>query len=158
MTVVSDTGPLNYLVLIGEDNILPHLYGQLSIPSAVADELSRPAAPAAVRQWIGRAPDWLEIHSVDSTPGPPDLHPGERETISLALTRDTDLVLLDEKKGRAAAQACGLRVIGTLGVLAQAASQGLLGLPDAVAKLRRTSFQISEALLAAVLAADLKRP
>ncbi len=42
-------------------------------------------------------------------------------------------------------------MVGTLGVLLQADAQHLLSLTLAVEKLRRTSVQISEALLAAVL-------
>ena len=34
MIVVANTTPLNYLVLIGEIEILGHLYGQISIPDA----------------------------------------------------------------------------------------------------------------------------
>lgn len=30
MIVVSDTGPLNYLILIGEIDVLPRLYGRSS--------------------------------------------------------------------------------------------------------------------------------
>lgn len=151
MIVASDTGPLNYLLLIGEVDVLPRLYGRIFIPPAVADELTRPAAPLSVRQWMEQRPDWLNLRSADSTLGPSDLHMGERETIALALTMNAGLVLLDEKKGRVAAQSQGLRVIGTLGVLLQADAQHLLSLTQAVEKLRRTSFQISEALLAAVL-------
>lgn len=157
MIVVSDTGPLNYLVLIGEISVLPRLYGRVTIPGAVESELTHPAAPAAVRQWITPPPDWLDRREADTDAGPPDLHPGEREAISLALALGAGLVLLDEKKGRAAAQSQGLRVLGTVGVLARAAAQGLLVLPDAVEKLRRTSFQVSEALLESALAHDRRR-
>lgn len=152
MIVVSDTGPLNYLILIGESAVIPRLYRRLLIPRAVADELAAPAAPDAVREWLAAPPDWLDIRVTESALGPPTLHPGERETIALARTLQADLVLLDEKKGRAAARSQGLRVVGTLGVLAQAAAQDLIRLPDAVAKLRDTSFQVSDTLLAAVLA------
>ncbi len=151
MIVVSDTGPLNYLRLIGEADVLRQLYGCILISPAVADELTRPAAPDPVRQWMEQRPDWLNIRAPDSVIGPSDLHTGERETIALALTVNADLVLLDEKKGRAVAQSQGLRVVGTLGVLLQADAQHLLSLTHAVEELRRTSFQISEALLASVL-------
>jgi predicted nucleic acid-binding protein len=35
MIVVADTSPINYLVLIGQIEILPHLYGRILIPSSV---------------------------------------------------------------------------------------------------------------------------
>jgi hypothetical protein len=56
--VVADTGPLHYLVLIGEIEILPHLFGDVAIPQVVRDELDRPTTPTSVRSWIGSPPPW----------------------------------------------------------------------------------------------------
>jgi hypothetical protein len=42
---------------------------------------------------------------------------GEAESIVLALEQNADLILLDEKEGRRAAQRQGLRVLGVVGVL-----------------------------------------
>jgi predicted nucleic acid-binding protein len=39
MIVIADTSPLNYLVLIGEAEVLRRLYGQVVIPEAVLREL-----------------------------------------------------------------------------------------------------------------------
>jgi predicted nucleic acid-binding protein len=60
MPVVSNTSPLNYLVLIKEIEILPAIHGRVTIPIAVADELRHPASPDAVRRWIAHPPGWLE--------------------------------------------------------------------------------------------------
>jgi predicted nucleic acid-binding protein len=49
MIVVADTTPINYLILIGEIEVLPELYGQVIIPHAVCEELLRSRAPGAVR-------------------------------------------------------------------------------------------------------------
>jgi predicted nucleic acid-binding protein len=35
MIVVADTTPVNYLILIGEIDVLPKLYGRVVIPPAV---------------------------------------------------------------------------------------------------------------------------
>ena len=53
-----------------------------------------------------------------------DLDLGEAETIALALELGADLVLLDEKEGRHAAQRLGLRVLGVVGVLLEAKVSG----------------------------------
>jgi len=45
MIVVSDTSPLNYLVLIGADHVLPALFGQVVAPPAVLAELQRTKTP-----------------------------------------------------------------------------------------------------------------
>ena len=39
MTVVSDTSPLNYLILIGSDELLKALFGRVAVPAAVIGEL-----------------------------------------------------------------------------------------------------------------------
>ncbi len=49
MIVVSDTSPLNYLILIGQDHTLPALFGQVFAPPAVVAELKRSKAPALVK-------------------------------------------------------------------------------------------------------------
>ena len=65
MIVVSDTTPLNYLIQIGQIDLLHRLYGQVIIPTTVATELQHLRAPAPVRAWIGSPPAWLEIRDVD---------------------------------------------------------------------------------------------
>jgi predicted nucleic acid-binding protein len=45
MIVVADTSPINYLILIGEIEILTEMYGRVVIPHAVREELLRPSAP-----------------------------------------------------------------------------------------------------------------
>jgi predicted nucleic acid-binding protein len=62
-----------------------------------------------------------------------------------------DVVLLDEKAGRAAALSRGLRVVGLLGVLREAANRGLVDLPAAPQALMSAGFRASPALLKAVL-------
>ena len=51
MIVVSDTSPLNYLVLIEHSRVLPLLFGRVIAPPAVIAELQHPGAPAVVRAW-----------------------------------------------------------------------------------------------------------
>ena len=40
--VVSDTTPLNYLILLGHIEILPQLFGKLLVPPAVIREMQHP--------------------------------------------------------------------------------------------------------------------
>jgi predicted nucleic acid-binding protein len=59
--VVADTTPLQYLILIQHEYILPALYGRVVVPPAVIAELSRAETPQPVREWLHSAPEWLEV-------------------------------------------------------------------------------------------------
>jgi predicted nucleic acid-binding protein len=52
MTVVSNTTPLNYLILIGRVDVLSKLYELVIIPEPVFNELTAPSTPQLVRDWI----------------------------------------------------------------------------------------------------------
>lgn len=148
MTVVSNTSPLNYLVLIDLQHVLPALFGHVVIPEAVWRELRSPAAPQPVKDFLDNGPSWLERQVVSHVhPDLQQLDPGEQEAIALAQSLGTSLVLLDEKKGRQMAQGLGFIVTGTLGVLDLAARRGLVDLEDALKRLERTTFRATPRLL-----------
>ena len=71
--VVADTSPLNYLLLIGEIEILVALYGNVVIPTEVLGELTDSDSPPEVSRWVRAKPDWLQVRSVEKTEGDPDL-------------------------------------------------------------------------------------
>ncbi len=160
MIVIADTSPLNYLVLIGEVEILRRLYRRVVIPEAVLRELRHPETPSAVSEWIARRPAWLEVERITVPPDPnlPWLGEGEREAIILAEQRGPDvLLLMDEGQGRREAQRRHLRITGTLGVLNDAASRGWVDLPSAFERLRQTTFRASPTLLQSLLDRNKKR-
>ena len=45
MIVVCDTSPVNYLVLIGEIDLLPQLFTTVVLPAGVLAELQHPRTP-----------------------------------------------------------------------------------------------------------------
>lgn len=148
MTIVSDTSPLNYLILIGLQDTLPALFDHVLIPEAVRHELRSPAAPQPVKDFFGTWPSWLDCRVVSRVPPAlQQLDPGEQEAIALAQSEGASLVLLDEKKGRQAARDLGLTVSGTLGVLDRAARRGLVDLSDALKRLEQTTFRATPRLL-----------
>lgn len=130
MIVVSDASVLIYLGKAGLLNLLRSLYGSVLTPVTVWREVTRgtdldeeiPAIAAA------RAEGWIEVVDPDTTSPwlAAQLDPGEAAAITLAIERGADLLLVDDGDARRAAQAAGLRIRGTAGVLLSAKGQGLV--------------------------------
>ena len=125
---ISDTSPLLYLHRIGVLNWLADLFGEVWIPNAVALELEQG------RQGGYDVPDlsgyrWLrqvEPRCLPSEWFALDLGPGELAAMALALENANHVLLLDDALARQMAQAAGLEVWGTLRVLLEAKSCGLM--------------------------------
>lgn len=56
MIVVSDTSPINYLLLIDQIDLLPRLFEQIMIPDIVRDEMLDSSAPPILQQWVANSP------------------------------------------------------------------------------------------------------
>ena len=151
MIIVSDTSPINYLVLIGEIELLPKLFGKVVIPQAVLDELKQAGTPEMVKNWIASNPQWLETQNATMIDQTITLGAGEREAISLAKELNADLVLIDDRKARKAAMTRGLNVAGTINILESAAKRVLVNLSQAFQKLEQTNFRIAPDLLTEIL-------
>lgn len=145
--VVADTTPLNYLVLIEQVEVLHQLFGEVMIPEAVLTELRHPKAPAAVSAWLQNLPHWLRVVKVGQVDDTIQLGHGENEAISLAIEKQVSIVLMDERRGRAAAEARGLLPIGTLNILDLADERGLLDGVSSLNELKQTTFRADEELL-----------
>lgn len=157
--VISNTTPINYLVLIDHSAVLRLLYGRILIPQAVFGELQDEGTPPTVKEWIAAHPPWLEIRTV-STPLEPSLaflDLGESEAISLAKELRADALIIDEPDGREEAKRQGLRVIGTLRVLYDAAEAGLCDLEQAYERLQHTSFRAHASLYRTFLEAHIHK-
>lgn len=154
--IVSDTTPLNYLVLIQAIEVLPRLYQRVLIPPAVQAELTAPEAPEPVREWISSNLPWLEVLPCSKTADTDlaKLDPGEREAILLASELGASLLLMDERDGSAIARSRGLTVIGTLSVLDAAAARGWVDLPEMFELLNQTSFRSPRKVMASMLEQD----
>jgi len=106
MRVVSNTSPLSNLEVASELAALSHPAGSSLIQSALSQ-------------------GWLRPEPTAGPPAPPSpLDRGESAAIALALVVRDDVLLMDERRGRAAARALGLTVGGLLGELLHARLQG----------------------------------
>ena len=121
MIVVSDTSCLSNLLSIGQESLLPSLFGGVLVPPAVERELLR---------FHPRLPDFLKcVVPADQRRLARllrELDPGEAEAIALACEIKADRLLIDETLGRAVALREGLAIIGLVGVLLSAKRNGLL--------------------------------
>ena len=150
-TVISDTSPINYLVLIGEIDILPRLFQSVLIPPAVWRELQHPKTPQAVYNWAASLPPWAAIEAPTTLDATLSLHQGETEAISLALERNIPAVLMDDRQAWLAAEARAIVPIGTVNLLESADQLGLLDFAQAVAKLKATNFRVEQSIIDSAL-------
>ncbi len=125
MIVVTDTTPQNDLIVLESVHVLPALFGRVYAPSPVLEELSHPKSPEAVRGWASNPPPWLTIQDPTEI-GPSKLGLGEAAAISLALELNVERVLVDDRDASREAVRRGLNVVGTLGILEEAAKRRLL--------------------------------
>lgn len=161
MIVVSDTSPLNYLILVDAIDVLPRLYHEVYVPRQVIAELEHPGAPAAVRRWVQCLPEWAQVrdptHIDETLRQNRKLDQGEIHAIALAQELKAHL-LIDERDAYEAAKARGLASTGILGVLDVAAQCGLLDLKPILARLiGETNFRYSQRLIDRLLERDARR-
>lgn len=151
--IISNTTPINYLILIDHITVLCDLYGRVLIPQAVFGELQNTGTPDKVKAWVASHPAWLEVRAISTQldPALAFLDIGEREAISLAQELQAEALIIDEPDGREEAIRQGLRVIGTLRVLYDAADAGLCDLAEAYERLQQTTFRAHPRLFKAFL-------
>lgn len=158
MIVVSDTSPLSGLAIAGYLFLLQQIYGQVVIPTAVADELRR-GGQYDLRIQDVLALDWVEIRQstncalVESLQGDHNLDHGEAEAIALALELKADELLIDERLGRRVAKRLGLPITGLLGILLVAKQQGRIDAvrPIVDTLIQEAGFRVSYQLYTEVL-------
>lgn len=129
MIVVSNTSPIINLACIGQLDILRQLYGAIAIPSSVYHEVAVTGIGEAGSREVQEL-DWIETKKITNrlqvVALQIELDKGEAEAIVLALELNAELLLLDERRGRAVATRLGLKSVGILGCLIDAKHAGLV--------------------------------
>ena len=126
MKVFSNTTPFIALSSIDSLGLLLQIFGKIYVAEAVINEC---AEGGRILTPDLKVLDWIVPIVDDITSGLPvlfELDRGEKQTIILALKNSANLVIIDERIGRRVAEYLGLKVTGTLGVLAKAKSLGLI--------------------------------
>ena len=152
--VITDTSPIQYLYQSNLLDLLATLYGQITMPQAVANELDRGRAQGmALPDTFSLA--WITVRQVQASalvPSLPNLGLGEREALTLAVSTPDSLVILDDALARGYARQLNVTFTGTLGVLLKAKQLGHI---DAIApvldQLDALRFRLDKATRAAVM-------
>ena len=123
--IVINTSPLLSLTKMKAFEPIGQLPFEFICPSEVEAEILAGAAQGFKTD----LPDWLKIGQLKnplSSLAVASLDTGEAAVIQLALENNISLVCIDELKGRRAALAVGLKVVGSLGLLGKAKTLGLI--------------------------------
>jgi len=150
MIVVSNSGPLISLAKIGKFFLLRQLFQKIIIAEAVYAEVvkegrGRPGEKE-IKEALGK---WIKKISVNNQLAVevllPELKRGEAESIVLARELKADLFLLDDKYARDIAEASGLEVKGTVGILFTAKEMNIMkNLKEVIDDLREKGFYLKE--------------
>lgn len=143
--IVSDTSCLILLEKIGELDLLHKVFGEILITQEVADEYGL------------NLPDWIFVQN------PADknyqkiletsVDKGEASAIALAVELVDCLLIIDDLKGRNLADALGIKITGTLGVILEAKISGKISsVKPLLAKIKQTDFHFSKELEKKILA------
>ena len=158
MIVVADASPLIFLGKIRRLSLLQELLtAEILVPQAVYEEVLVPTVEPAEHRRLQAFLDECETQPV---PQPASyaraMSAADNAALSLALRRQADILLCDERLTRAMAEAEGIRPLGTLGILLWSSRLSILS-PDKVHRLvdqlvQDHSFRISIEVYQAVIA------
>jgi predicted nucleic acid-binding protein len=146
--VVADASPLIAFQQIGQLQLLRTMFGEVTVPPAVAREIlpSVPFAPWIVERRLTQPIAPLVLRA--------NLGAGESEALSLAVEIRADLLFVDERAGRRVAAALGPSVVGTLGVILAAKRTGHIAeVRPVVDELLRQGFWVAPRLVKQALSA-----
>jgi predicted nucleic acid-binding protein len=147
MKVVLDSSCIIVLSQIRRLDILTMLFSEISIPRAVFNEFMVKASAEEKNRLeevgikVVDIKDALAVMALQA-----DLGKGESECIVLAKELDIDLVVLDDKYARRAAEFLGLNVVGTLGILVRVHKEGRIRAKPLISKMREKGFWIDDVL------------
>ncbi len=156
-TAVSNTSPLIALSIIEWLDLPGQFFDPIVVPQAVVKEaiVNGAARPGAREIDAAIKAGWIRVESPrDTTLAAAlsdELGLGEAEAITLAVEYHCVLII-DEPAGRHKAKRLGLRIIGTLGLLALAKNSGKIDLVSPwISKLQAGGYRLGDSLIARFL-------
>lgn len=159
MTVISDTTPIISLIKINRIDLLERLFGEVLIPNAVFHELTTNTLYSDEVQII-KASSFMKTISIKNhksleiLQAISGLDDGESEAIILADELKSDVLIIDERKGRKVAQKMGITITGTIGILIQAHNEKMISADEIklyLDQLKNSNIRLSDSLIQEVL-------
>jgi len=152
---VVNTSPLVFWGNLGRLELLRHEGREVYIPRAVAEEIAEKPA-AAARAVQAACATWMQVRNVTDqtavTLVQAALHKGEAEAIVLATELHVERLVLDDQDAWRFAARCGVKIIGTLGILLAAKQRGaIVSLREEIDALIALGFRVNPQLVTAVL-------
>jgi predicted nucleic acid-binding protein len=152
--VIVNTSPLLYLYQVDCLELLQQLYGTITVPPAVPQELETGKLQGVDVPEVNSI-EWIQIRPVASAtiiPAVIDLGQGEAEVIALGLENPGSLLVFDDSLARRIADLYGLKYTGTLGVLVKAKQSGYLSaVAPIIQMLRSKSMWLTDKIISDVL-------
>lgn len=154
MIVISDTTPIISLMKTNRLNLLKEMFSIVYIPNAVYMELIENKNYSKEAELIKDC-DFIKVIKIENEKSASilmnftGLDAGESEAIILADEQQSDVLLMDEHKGRQVAKKMGIVITGTIGILAQAFDEKILSKEDikeCIDLLKKNYIRISEKL------------
>jgi predicted nucleic acid-binding protein len=124
-TIVVNASPIISLGRMMIFNVLAKMPYEFICPAEVNEEISA----GKLQGYPVSVPDFMKVGHATLPLSPisiATLDRGEAAVIHLALERGIETVCIDDLKGRRAATAVGLKVVGSLGLLGKAKKLGLI--------------------------------
>lgn len=155
MTIISDTTPIISLIKINHLDLLEKLFEEVLIPEAVYRELTTNTLFENEAK-IVKTSSFLKTSSVKNRKSlqllqaVSGLDDGESEAIILADELKSDVLIMDERKGRKVAQKLGIKITGTVGILIQAYSENMISANEIktfLDQLKNSNIRLSESLI-----------
>ena len=167
--VIADAGPLIALAGVGKLDLLPRLFGSVSITTQIAQEvvtggpfpdfgvlqaaLSQPwlsnvdIANLLPDDWLDQCKTLMNLYQIDM---------GEASAMALAgyvqAQGDTPLLVIDDFRGRMAAQHAGMSMIGTAGFLLLAKQvAAIASVKTLLLAMRQNGYFLSDRLIEVAL-------
>ena len=155
MIIISDTTPVISLIKINRLDLLEELFGEVLIPDAVFRELTTNVTFKEEAD-IVKSSEFIKVSSIQNRKSleilqaASGLDAGESEAIILADELKSDVLIIDERRGRKVAQNLGIAITGTIGILIQAYHEKILSeeeVKSCFEYLKNSSIRLSDTLI-----------